>query len=56
MLERYSRNRIYVNEDEQELIENVRILFGGQGLERYLRMCVTIYRGLIEYNIRYRHS
>lgn len=39
MLERYSRNYIYVNEDEQELIKNVRILLGGAGIGSVIAEC-----------------
>ncbi len=31
-MERYERNRIYINSEEQELIKNTPILFGGCGI------------------------
>lgn len=39
MCGRYSRNRIYVNEDEQKLIKNVRILLGGAGIGSIIAEC-----------------
>ena len=31
-MERYTRNRIYVTESEQELVRNTRIFLGGAGI------------------------
>lgn len=39
MQERYSRNRIYVSESEQNLIKNVRILLGGAGIGSIIAEC-----------------
>ena len=39
MCGRYSRNRIYVNEDEEKLIKNVRILLGGAGIGSIIAEC-----------------
>jgi molybdopterin/thiamine biosynthesis adenylyltransferase len=38
-MERYSRNRIYVRKDEQELIKNTRILLGGAGIGSIIAEC-----------------
>ena len=39
MQERYSRNRIYVNDQEQETIKNTRILLGGAGIGSVIAEC-----------------
>lgn len=39
MDEKYSRNRIYVNESEQKLIKNYRILLGGAGIGSIIAEC-----------------
>lgn len=38
-MERYSRNRIYVSEEEQERIKQVRILLGGAGIGSIIAEC-----------------
>lgn len=38
-MERYSRNRIYVQEDEQQLIRNTKILLGGAGIGSIIAEC-----------------
>lgn len=38
-MERYSRNRIYVSEEEQERIKHVRILLGGAGIGSIIAEC-----------------
>lgn len=38
-MERYSRNRIYVREDEQQIIKNTRILLGGAGIGSIIAEC-----------------
>ena len=39
MEERYSRNRIYLTEEEQEKIKGVRILLGGAGIGSIIAEC-----------------
>lgn len=39
MNKRYSRNRIYVNDSEQQLIKNYRILLGGAGIGSIIAEC-----------------
>ena len=39
MEERYSRNRLYVNEREQKIIKDYRILLGGAGIGSILAEC-----------------
>lgn len=39
MEERYIRNRIYVNEQEQEIVKNTRILLGGAGIGSIIAEC-----------------
>lgn len=39
MQERYSRNRIYVRENEQELIKNTKIFLGGAGIGSVIAEC-----------------
>lgn len=38
-MERYSRNRIYISEEEQEKIKQVRILLGGAGIGSIIAEC-----------------
>jgi molybdopterin/thiamine biosynthesis adenylyltransferase len=38
-MERYSRNRIYIREDEQNFIKSVRILLGGAGIGSIIGEC-----------------
>lgn len=38
-MERYSRNRIYISEEEQEKIKHVRILLGGAGIGSIIAEC-----------------
>ena len=38
-MERYSRNRIYISEEEQERIKQVRILLGGAGIGSIIAEC-----------------
>ncbi|MBS9766938.1 MAG: ThiF family adenylyltransferase [Flavobacteriaceae bacterium] len=38
-MERYERNRIYINSEEQELIKNMPILFGGCGIGSNIAEC-----------------
>ena len=38
-MERYSRNRIYVSEEEQEKIRRTRILLGGAGIGSIIAEC-----------------
>ena len=38
-MERYNRNRIYLTEEEQLKIKNVRILLGGAGIGSLLAEC-----------------
>jgi molybdopterin/thiamine biosynthesis adenylyltransferase len=39
MEERYDRNRIYVSEEEQAVIRNTRIIFGGAGIGSVIAEC-----------------
>ena len=39
MEERYSRNRIYVSEQEQEVVRNTKLLFGGAGIGSIIAEC-----------------
>lgn len=39
MNERYSRNRLYVTEDEQQQIKNTKILLGGAGIGSIIAEC-----------------
>lgn len=39
MKERYNRNRIYVSEEEQEVVRNTRILLGGAGIGSVIAEC-----------------
>lgn len=38
-MEKYSRNRIYISEEEQEVIKHVRILLGGAGIGSIIAEC-----------------
>ena len=38
-MERYSRNRIYISEEEQERIKQVRLLLGGAGIGSNIAEC-----------------
>lgn len=38
-MERYSRNRIYISDEEQERIKHVRILLGGAGIGSIIAEC-----------------
>ena len=38
-MNRYSRNRIYISDEEQEKIRNVRILLGGAGIGSVIAEC-----------------
>lgn len=38
-MERYSRNRIYISEEEQEKIKHVRVLLGGAGIGSVIAEC-----------------
>ncbi|TGX79503.1 hypothetical protein E5358_14850 [Palleniella muris] len=38
-MERYSRNRIYVNAEEQKKVRNTRILLGGAGIGSIIAEC-----------------
>ncbi len=38
-MNRYSRNRIYISDEEQEKIQNVRILIGGAGIGSVIAEC-----------------
>ena len=38
-MERYSRNRIYVSDEEQEKIRQTRILLGGAGIGSIIAEC-----------------
>jgi tRNA A37 threonylcarbamoyladenosine dehydratase len=39
MEERYSRNRIYVSENEQSVIKNTRLFLGGAGIGSVIAEC-----------------
>ena len=38
-MDRYSRNRIYVSEEEQERVRKTRILLGGAGIGSIIAEC-----------------
>lgn len=38
-MERYSRNRIYIGEEQQERIKQVRVLLGGAGIGSIIAEC-----------------